>query len=567
MDPTLTFKLTKTFNGLKRTCTQRIADGEGRIKVGKDPLPFGLYRFLARTFLQQSSKEFIFGHSFLVICWNLMSRSANAFAVKHDHMEWREDALCIYFAHMKNDQTGERPRDPRHIYPNPIRPEICPVLSLGLYWLTNAFDPADSSLFPGKNQYDRFRKLLARAIDVPAVVEELERRSINPDDLGTHSMRKGAATYCSSGSTGGPSSSAIHLRAGWAMGGVQDSYIRYEAAGDMYVGRVVSGLPLEKAEFDVVGPVFAASSSTVVLEHVRRIFPNLPASLTRIAEHALASLVYHSDFIEEVIPTRHPVRQSQLFRDRTVLENLKPLVKCSLKDEVDIAPTGIPPHTSMLRELTKLRQSVDVVVPEVRTSSVNTIDGIIAVLEERAIGAGTVTRDGVAHMLEEQMSRLMAILESGPQVRRPSPEAESAAASEEDVQSEITFDWDDGSTRMLPQDYELPAGTVEMAFQAWILPDTRRRIRALRRCSPRDMATDNNKRRFGDLSSLMGRIEQVAREKDIFTTIPTSEQVRAMFRVWEEEVQLSSVTPKGRQRRIGQLKWTSVLKILRTRVE
>jgi hypothetical protein len=32
---------------------------------------------------------------------------------------------------MKNDQSGERPRDPRHIYANPLMPEVCPILSLG----------------------------------------------------------------------------------------------------------------------------------------------------------------------------------------------------------------------------------------------------------------------------------------------------------------------------------------------------------------------------------------------------------------------------------------------------
>ena len=60
-----------------------------------------------------------------------MSRAGNWFSVCYDHMEWTEDALAIYFAHMKNDQCGERPRDPRHVYANPLMPEVCPVLCLG----------------------------------------------------------------------------------------------------------------------------------------------------------------------------------------------------------------------------------------------------------------------------------------------------------------------------------------------------------------------------------------------------------------------------------------------------
>ena len=48
-------------------------------------------------------------------------------------MIWKEDALGVFFAHMKNDPEGKRPRDARHIYANPYMPDICPILSLGVY--------------------------------------------------------------------------------------------------------------------------------------------------------------------------------------------------------------------------------------------------------------------------------------------------------------------------------------------------------------------------------------------------------------------------------------------------
>jgi hypothetical protein len=37
-----------------------------------------------------------------------------------------------------------------------------------------------------------------------SIKRKLERMGINPHDLGTHSIRKGSATYCSSGSTASP---------------------------------------------------------------------------------------------------------------------------------------------------------------------------------------------------------------------------------------------------------------------------------------------------------------------------------------------------------------------------
>lgn len=95
-------------------------------------MDFKVYQYLAKNFLEASyQRENIFAHLFLVLCWNLICRAGNVVSICLNHIEWREDALCIFFAHMKNDQTGERPRDPRHLYANPLQPEICPVLSLG----------------------------------------------------------------------------------------------------------------------------------------------------------------------------------------------------------------------------------------------------------------------------------------------------------------------------------------------------------------------------------------------------------------------------------------------------
>jgi hypothetical protein len=106
MDAHLSSELTHHFKGLKRLTIRNIGEGMARIKIGKDPLSFGLYKFLGKAFLTQHSREYIFAHHFMIMCWNLMCRSANAFQIKHSHMEWSEDSLCVYFAHMKNDQTG-----------------------------------------------------------------------------------------------------------------------------------------------------------------------------------------------------------------------------------------------------------------------------------------------------------------------------------------------------------------------------------------------------------------------------------------------------------------------------
>lgn len=97
---------------------------------------------------------------------------------------------------------------------------------------------------------------------------------------GTHSVRKGVATFACSGTTGGPSIASACLRVGWYLGGVQDRYIRYESAGDKYLGRVVAGLPLNSADFAALPPHFDTYQDLAVRECSSEIFPALKDTST-----------------------------------------------------------------------------------------------------------------------------------------------------------------------------------------------------------------------------------------------------------------------------------------------
>ena len=99
---------------------------------------------------------------------------------------------------MKNDQGRQRKRDPRHIYSNPLEPIICPVLALAIYFsVFNISGTKDSCLFPGDNQYKRFSKYLERIL-LENKGEILYDFGIDIEDVGVHSLRKGAASYVSS---------------------------------------------------------------------------------------------------------------------------------------------------------------------------------------------------------------------------------------------------------------------------------------------------------------------------------------------------------------------------------
>ena len=74
--------------------------------------------------------------------------------------------------------------------------------------------------------------------------------------VGTHSACKGAATLVASGCTISPSMASIYTRAGWTLGGTRDKYIKYESAGDQFLGRTVCGLNSLVKEFSTSPPFF-----------------------------------------------------------------------------------------------------------------------------------------------------------------------------------------------------------------------------------------------------------------------------------------------------------------------
>ena len=142
---------------------------------------------------------------------------------------------------------------PRHVHANPLVPAICPLLAMAIYFATNPPQRDEPRLFPGKDQDHRYNRNLKRVMEAtPELIAETRARGIVLDDIGTHSVRKGASTYAASGTTACPSHTAVCVRAGWSMGNVLSVYLHYESVGDQHVGCTVAGLPWDRAEFGIL---------------------------------------------------------------------------------------------------------------------------------------------------------------------------------------------------------------------------------------------------------------------------------------------------------------------------
>ena len=132
---------------------------------------------MCAPFLKENGEEFLFARCFLVLEWNLMSRSDNIVHAHLFHITWEDDCLAFRFAKSKTDQTGRNSDQVWHVYATPDKPATCPVLALATYvfanpGLTNVenFTETDEDgnpsgrLFPGGDQYGRFMDCLHRII-------------------------------------------------------------------------------------------------------------------------------------------------------------------------------------------------------------------------------------------------------------------------------------------------------------------------------------------------------------------------------------------------------------------
>lgn len=567
LSPDMERELSTLMKGLKRIIIQRVVQGDGDIKSGKDPLPFRLYHEIALLLMKSGGTEDIFSHTFLLLTWNLMCRANNTVNVLFQHMSWSGDALCVLFANMKNDQLGERPKDPRHIYANPLMPAVCPILSLGVYLLCFSLTETSLALFPGSSQYARFGNRLNRLFSNQAA-ELLSCAGLCSADLGTHSIRKGAATYCSSGSTACPSAASVHLRAGWTMGGVQDKYIRYDAAGDQYVGRTVTGLPTCDPQFALLPPHFIDSDSPIdrlyISSVIGEVFGVLPSSMNAIAEFCLASVIYHRDFLFATLPRNHRLFSTSLFTNRQRLDLLSTCVACHLpKPKDSLKSTGIPPHVSLMCSLHSFSSNLQELQVSIAESGKLTADTVIQYLEENAISANTVTYQGLSQALQQQvmatfrelgLDEALELMRSGDAHRAA---ATTETTNEEGGEGQMVFAWG-GRLRRVPEAFILPRVDMLTGFQLWCCGNQSERYPPFRLLTAADMPCRSAGKRLGEFKFVMSKLEDVAKQKGIWRMPLTVVEATNIF----HEV-FPCIGVSGGSKRASQNLWSTVAKKLR----
>ena len=287
------------------------------------------------------------------------------------HIDWRADSLIINIPQQKSDQTGEGLSRDKHVYANPLKPSICAVLSTAvLVFCTHRADDPRQQLFLGTSGDARFYKALRSFLDI---IPETTNLGANKRDIGTHSNRKGTATFA----LAFPVISAVqvYLRAGWSLGNVPDRYIIAGAGSDQLVGRTVSGLPIANLDFATLPPHFT-DSDLITLRDIgwSTLLPSydkFPGCFKRALPYFLASLAFHLPWLRKNLGRSHPLWNQSLFTQTTMhdpetgadsllIDWLHPRVitgrsACSLTNMI---ATGIPTHLALANEMNFVKEEL-----------------------------------------------------------------------------------------------------------------------------------------------------------------------------------------------------------------
>jgi hypothetical protein len=333
---------------------------------------------------------------------------------------------------------------------------------------------------------------------------------------------------------------------------------------------MVCGLPINSTDFGTLPPHFRERSDAV-RRALASCFSNSPSALSRVLEFCLASLVYHRKYLRDTLPATSPLFATPLFSTTGLLDELAPLVICRAGTATDAFPaTGLPAHTALLLQSAEISRSLEAVIPEMRAIGPAVVTGVVKELNDRAIGAGTVTRDGLQELLETVVAsklrdagvgRVLQLLESRTDRQLPVAGPPDREPSDPDYPYAL-HTWGGGLHRV-PESFRFPKCSPRSAFILYCCGSAEHRYPPLRLLDPSDMKDRNQRKRLSDYLFLMRKLKARLEQLGQWVAHPTVENANEMYDAAANAIETSAVTGMKRKRRTTQLKWISIVSLLR----
>ncbi|OWZ18978.1 hypothetical protein PHMEG_0006839 [Phytophthora megakarya] len=469
MRPVMESELKQCFKGLKRQLAISQARGEGHIKMRKDPLLFELYEFLSTHLMTLPGSDAILARVYLIISWNLMCRSANAFDIRHSPIEWRGDSLRVYIAHMTRVEIDHS----IHVMCMPTR--FNQLFALSWHWQFTGqqlYLMRDETSAPAISEHILCRRVLQHFV---LLVLQLVRR-----------LRQ--CIYAQVFKTPIP---AMRLQE-------------------------ICTLEERMQVFHLVAILRGSGVSTI--------FQGIPEHLAFVGEFCLASLIYHIPFLRTHLRLCHPIIETALFQDANLLQHLSELVRCGFSTpDSKLKATGVPSHVSILSQMNELQDRTLLTIEKIEDARRDIVNDIVHELEDCAIGARTVTYDGLREALRNCLAEVGAHNLADQRNVLSRPDSPSRFCPPRVL------------SRSLVSGAEMPRSSCCLCACSKVLT-----------CQNR-----NSQKRLSDARYLMKKIEAFATARDLLRSGQSVEETGRVYAACSSAVEVPLHTTHARKRRRG----------------
>ena len=371
-----------------------------------DPISTTLYRLILGWAVMG-------GNTFLwfwtLTQWNCMARGASVDPLGFRNFRVANDSITCKYDDSKADKEGDKLSE-KNIYANPLDFRQCWWTGFGLYTALYVEQVAKSgNLFLRHGSKEgsastRYQEQLIGIIKKKNGVVELH---IRVEHANAYGLRKGSATYATSGTTCPPPISSIARRGEWSLGKVLEVYWHFAEPGDHYLGRILAGLDPSSPNFGVLPPHFTLVDpmenedvklamhqmyGPILVEH-----PNAKALLLR----GLACILFHQDEIVQIMVNNpgHEFTKLAILSDHNLLKRLKKIVTTEPTKNVLETRTGIPPHIETAIKLEEILEKCTMICEAFTSQTATLVNAIKEAIDRKAWDSGHVTGDKLLEVL------------------------------------------------------------------------------------------------------------------------------------------------------------------------
>ena len=552
----------RVVKGHKRVVAGLKETGEMKQDEGKRFLKMKGYRMLCRLALEQGETEV---YLYLVSQWNLMVRTVNVKKMNYKFFALDGDASTIKTPYHKGDQEGKN-AFPKHVYANPVDALICPFFAMGIHIVCNAFQRGGNTcVFQVECMESTFSNWI-RKVAGSFTPEDLLELGMEAEDVGTHSIRKGAGTFCSS-QPSGPNPQTVRLRMDHCIGNTESRYIFEGEGTDQMLGRTVAGLDFNSIEFASLPCHFENTAVLTQSEWALAVpgYNHYPLGFQECIPFYIAALAANHELATKHLPQSHRLFNSPFWTNGFHLK-LQPLVlrgvgKC---DKTGMRATGLPPHHLVSLEVGEIRREAVEFQSSVRTRLDNMMEILPRTIADEVRskveinGAVAVTSDDVRKMLGEFKDNILERLDQHRGgTTPPAPSVPSVP-----LQPFKTFYWG-GQLHYCERGFRLPRDSVKACFNLWYCGNPVRQVAPYKHFKGCCMSTAADKSALPKLAVVMRKLETIAVEKEFVASWPNVEAMEPeardeLFRKCFEELYKGS-----RSKRVGELSFMTVYNYIR----